>query len=138
MKITNNNIDKKLETRSDGKAAKELLQLAKQEADPMEHIDLELMNALERAFNQAKDSGFTGSFNDWLYSTPIEDLKEIGKFKDGGLVDFSKLNPSHMKAIFISENGYEPKSLKELHRGVKMYLKGLDIEGVPFGVFGNK
>lgn len=28
MKITNNNIDKKLEARSDGKAAKELLQLA--------------------------------------------------------------------------------------------------------------
>ena len=36
---------------------------------------------------------------------------------------------------FISENGFEPKSPRELVRGVKMYLKNMDIKGVPFGAF---
>jgi hypothetical protein len=45
------------------------------------------------------------------------------------------MSPGQMKAIFISENGREPKNAKELVRGVKMYLKNMDIKGVPFGAF---
>jgi hypothetical protein len=48
------------------------------------------------------------------------------------------LTPSQLKAIFVSENGYEPRSPKELVRGVKMYFKNLDNVGIPFGAFGEK
>ena len=50
-------------------------------------------------------------------------------------MDFSGLDLPTMKAIFRSENGRDPKSAKELVKGVKMYLKGMDIKGVPMGAF---
>jgi len=124
--------DKRLEGSSDGSTAKELMKLA--EKDPMTNIELELMNALERAFDEAKENGFKGSMEDYIRTAPIEELKAIG-LADGGDVDFTNMSPGQMKAIFISENGFEPKSPRELVRGVKMYLKNMDIKGVPFGVF---
>ena len=129
---TNNNIDKPLES---APTVKESIKVA--EKDPMTHIQLELMNRIEQAFEEAKESGFTGSFDEWISTTPVEELKEIAKFSDGGSVDFTGLTPGQLKAIFISENGYEPKSVKELVRGVKMFFKGMDIKGIPFGKMGN-
>ena len=130
MKI--NNVEKRLEGKSDGSNAKALMQLA--EKDPMHHIELELSNSLKQAFDEAKEKGFKGSFKDWLDSTPVDELKSLA-MAGGGSVDFSSMSPGQMKAIFISENGREPKSAKELVRGVKMYLKNMDIKGVPFGAF---
>jgi len=130
MKI--NNVEKALEGRSDGSTAKELMKLA--EKDPMHHIELELSDALQRAYEEAKENGFEGTITDYIKKTPVSELKKIA-LSNGGSVDFSNMSPGQMKAIFISENGREPKSAKELVRGVKLYLKNMDIKGVPFGVF---
>ena len=130
MKIPN--VEKALEGRSDGSTAKELMKLA--EKDPMHHIELELSDALKRAYEDAKENGFEGTITDYINRTPVEELKKIA-LSNGGSVDFSSMSPGQMKAIFISENGREPKNAKELVRGVKMYLKNMDIKGVPFGAF---
>lgn len=133
MKI--NNVEKAMEGRSDGSTAKELMKLA--EKDPLTNIELELMNALERAFEEAKENGFKGSMEDYVKTAPLDELKSIG-LANGGDVDFTNMSPGQMKAIFISENGYSPKTPKELVRGVKMYLKNMDLDGLPFGTFGKK
>ncbi len=130
MKI--NNVEKAMEGRSDGSTAKEIMKLA--EKDPVHHIELELTNALERAYEEAKEKGFKGSLEDYIKTAPLDELKSLA-MAGGGPVDFSSMSPGQMKAIFISENGREPKSAKELVRGVKMYLKNMDIKGVPFGAF---
>ena len=49
---------------------------------------------------------------------------------DGGPVDLSGLSWRD-ESIFRSENGRDPKS-KRLVRGVKMYLKNMDLKGMPF------
>jgi hypothetical protein len=131
MKI--NNVEKAMEGRSDGSTAKEIMKLAEAN-DPMHHIELELSNALKRAYEEAKENGFKGSMEDYIKTAPLDELKSLA-MAGGGSVDFSSMSPGQMKAIFISENGREPKSAKELVRGVKMYLKNMDIKGVPFGVF---
>lgn len=133
MKI--NNVEKAMEGRSDGSTAKELIKLA--EKDPLTNIELELMNALERAYEEAKENGFKGSMEDYVKTAPLQELKSIG-LANGGDVDFTNMSPGQMKAIFISENGYSPKTPKELVRGVKMYLKNMDLDGLPFGTFGKK
>ena len=124
-----NNIDKPLES---APTVDEALKMAKKEKDPMNHIQLELMNRLEQLFDEAVKKGFKGTFSQYLDTKSKEELKEIGKFSDGGSVDFTGLTPGQLKAIFVSENGYEPRSAKELVRGVKMFLKGMDIKGIPF------
>ena len=130
-----NNIDKPLES---APTVDEALKVAKKEKDPMNHIQLELMNTLQQLFDEAVKNGFKGSFSQYLDTKSKEELKEIGKFSDGGsVVDFTGLTPGQLKAIFISENGYEPRSAKELVRGVKMFFKGMDIKGIPFGKMGN-
>ena len=133
MKIPN--VEKAMEGRSNGSTAKELMKLA--EKDPLTNIELELMNALERAFEEAKENGFKGSMEDYVKTAPLDELKSIG-LANGGDVDFTNMSPGQMKAIFISENGYSPKTPKELVRGVKMYLKNMDLDGLPFGTFGKK
>ena len=131
MKI--NNVEKRLEGKSDGSTAREIMKLA--DKDPLQHIELEFMNNLKRNYEEAVEGGFRGDIDQWLDSLDTIGLKRA-VLNDGGLVDFTNLTPSVMKAIFISENGYEPRSAKELVRGVKMYLKNLDIQGLPFGTFG--
>ena len=74
---------------------------------------------------------------DYVKTAPLDELKSIG-LANGGDVDFTNMSPGQMKAIFISENGYSPKTPKELVRGVKMYLKNMDLDGLPFGTFGKK
>ena len=130
MKI--NNVEKAMEGRSDGSTAKEIMKLA--EKDPVHHIELELSNAIERAYEEAKENGFKGSIEEYIKTAPLDELKSLA-MAGGGSIDFSSMSPGQMKAIFISENGREPKNVKELVRGVKMYLKNMDIKGLPFGVF---
>jgi hypothetical protein len=133
MKIPN--VEKRLEGKSDGSTAKEIMKLA--EKDPLQHIDLEFMDNLKRNYKEAVENGFQGDIDQWLDSLDTIGLKRA-VLNDGGLVDFTNLTPSVMKAIFISENGYAPRSAKELVRGVKMYMKNLDNDGIPFGTFGRK
>ena len=71
MKIPN--VEKALEGRSDGSTAKELMKLA--EKDPMHHIELELSDALKRAYEEAKENGFEGTITDYINRTPVEELK---------------------------------------------------------------
>jgi hypothetical protein len=133
MKI--NNVEKRLEGKSDGSTAREIMKLA--DKDPLQHIELEFMNNLKRNYEEAVEGGFRGDIDQWLDSLDTIGLKRA-VLNDGGLVDFTNLSPALMKQIFISENGYSPRSAKELVRGVKMYMKNLDNDGIPFGTFGRK
>ena len=138
MKI--NNVEKRLEGKSDGSTARLLNKLAEAknikvaEKDPMTHMDLELMGNITQSYKEAVDNGFKGDMNEYINSLSLEALREIA-LSNGGSVDFTSMSPGQMKAIFISENGYSPRTPKELVRGVKMYLKNLDIQGIPFGTF---
>ncbi|WP_435088687.1 hypothetical protein [Candidatus Pelagibacter bacterium nBUS_29] len=139
MKI--NNVEKRLEGKSDGSTARLLNKLAEAknikvaEKDPMTHTDLEFMNNITQGYKEAVENGFKGDIDEYINSLDLSELREI-VLAEGGSVDFTNMSPGQMKSIFISENGYEPRSAKELVRGVKMYLKNLDIQGLPFGTFG--
>ena len=139
MKI--NNVEKRLEGKSDGSTARLLNKLAEAknikvaEKDPMTHMDLELMGNITQSYKEAVENGFKGDIDEYINSLDLSELREV-VLADGGSVDFTNMSPGQMKSIFISENGYEPRSAKELVRGVKMYLKNLDIQGLPFGTFG--
>jgi len=143
MKIPN--IEKAMPGTSDGSTAKELMKLGEKEKekkqladkDPMTHMDLEMMNNIERNYEEAVEKGFSGTMEEYIESLSLEGLREIA-LSNGGSVDFTNMSPGQMKAIFVSENGYSPRTPKELVRGVKMYLKNLDIQGLPFGTFGKK
>ena len=143
MKIPN--IEKAMPGTSDGSTAKELIKLGEKEKekeqladkDPMTHMDLEMMGNIERGYEEAVEKGFSGTMEEYIESLSLEGLREIA-LSQGGSVDFTNMSPGQMKAIFVSENGYSPRTPKELVRGVKMYLKNLDIQGLPFGTFGKK
>ena len=143
MKIPN--IEKAMPGTSDGSTAKELIKLGEKEKerkqtadkDPMTHMDLEMMGNIERNYEEAVEKGFSGTMEEYIESLSLEGLREIA-LSQGGSVDFTNMSPGQMKAIFVSENGYSPRTPKELVRGVKMYLKNLDIQGLPFGTFGKK
>ena len=143
MKIPN--IEKAMPGTSDGSTAKELIKLGEKEKekkqladkDPMTHMDLEMMGNIERSYEEAVEKGFSGTMEEYIESLSLEGLREIA-LSNGGSVDFTNMSPGQMKAIFVSENGYSPRTPKELVRGVKMYLKNLDIQGLPFGTFGKK
>ena len=143
MKIPN--IEKAMPGTSDGSTAKELIKLGEKEKekkqladkDPMTHMDLEMMGNIERSYEEAVEKGFSGTMEQYIESLSLEGLREIA-LSQGGSVDFTNMSPGQMKAIFVSENGYSPRTPKELVRGVKMYLKNLDIQGLPFGTFGKK
>ena len=55
------------------------------EKDPMHHIDLELTGTLKQMFEEAKQEGFSGSFNEYLDSLSLEELKSVGA-KNGGMI----------------------------------------------------
>ncbi len=145
MKI--NNVEKAMPGTSDGSTAEEIKKLGistgkeikklTAEKDPMTHMDLELMGNIKRSYDEAVEKGFSGTMEDYIKSLSLEGLREIA-LSNGGSVDFTNMSPGQMKAIFVSENGYSPRTPKELVRGVKMYLKNLDIQGLPFGTFGKK
>ena len=127
MARTNNSIDKPLDK---APTVKEALMIA--EKDPMQHIELELMNRLEQAFKEAQENGFGGDFSDWIKSTPVEDLKELAKFKDGGnvvsLSDYLKQKePIKIKQLDLASQFTPGKTLASLtsseREKVNMLLK---------------
>ncbi len=74
MKVNNNRVDKKLEAIS-GIAQK----------DPNEHIELEIMLNLKALYEEAKQGGYSGSFEDYQKTLSDEDVKKI-MLKKGGRV----------------------------------------------------
>ena len=74
MKVNNNRVDKKLEAIS-GVAQK----------DPNEHIELEIMLNLKALYEEAKQGGYSGSFEDYQKTLSDEDVKKI-MLKKGGRV----------------------------------------------------
>lgn len=98
-------------------------------------IENEIIRLLDEKFQDQKKPG--ESFDEWIKRTPKEELIKL-ELKDGGSVDFKGMNLADMKAIFRSENGRDAYNPRELVRGVKMYLKNLDLDGIPFGTFGRK
>ena len=77
MKKSNNNIDKAL---GGGKGDGPTLV-----ADKNEHIELDIMNALEEAYKEAVKNGFSGSREEYQDSLSVGELKRIGASK-GGLI----------------------------------------------------
>ena len=77
MKKSNNNIDKALgEGKGDGPTLV---------ADKNEHIELDIMNALEEAYKEAVKNGFSGSRQEYQDSLSLGELKRIGA-ATGGLI----------------------------------------------------
>jgi hypothetical protein len=77
MKKSNNNIDKAL---GGGKGDGPTLV-----ADKNEHIELDIMNALEEAYKEAVKNGFSGSRQEYQDSLSLGELKRIGA-ATGGLI----------------------------------------------------
>jgi len=73
------NVDKRLE----GGGA---MQVA--DKDPLHNIDLDLMNALKEAYDEAVKDGFVGDQEAWQDSLSLGALKRLGA-KRGGLIKMS-------------------------------------------------
>ena len=58
------------------------------EKDPLHNIDLDLMNALKEAFDEAVKDGFKGNQKEWQDSLSLGQLKRLGA-KNGGLINMS-------------------------------------------------
>ena len=58
------------------------------EKDPLHNIDLDLMNTLKEAFDEAVKDGFTGDQQEWQDSLSLGELKRLGA-KNGGLINMS-------------------------------------------------
>ena len=58
------------------------------EKDPLHNIDLDLMNALKEAFDEAVKDGFQGNQEEWQDSLSLSQLKRISS-KNGGLIKMS-------------------------------------------------
>jgi len=56
--------------------------------DPLQNIDLDLMQALEQAYKEAVKDGFEGDQKQWQDSLSLSQLKRIGA-KNGGLINMS-------------------------------------------------
>ena len=56
--------------------------------DPLQNIDLDLMNALKEAFDEAVKDGFKGDQRQWQDSLSLGELKRLGA-KNGGLINMS-------------------------------------------------
>ena len=56
--------------------------------DPLHNIDLDLMNALKEAFDEAVKDGFQGNQEEWQDSLSLGALKRLGA-KNGGLINMS-------------------------------------------------
>lgn len=124
------------ESRKDVLLKDDLMKLAEKEYDPKLDIELELYSRIKEAYDKAVSNGYKGSVDEFIKATTIKNLREISGYSSGGpVVDFTGLDIPTMRAIFRSENGRDAKSAKELVRGIKMYLKGMDIKGLTFGSF---
>ena len=71
-----NSVDKKFEAVSSTMTA---------DKDPLHHIELELTGTLKQMFEEAKPEGLSGSFNEYLDSLSLEELKSVGA-KNGGMI----------------------------------------------------
>ena len=58
--------------------------------DPLHNIDLDLMNALKEAFDEAVKDGFSGNQKEWQDSLSLGELKRLGA-KNGGSIKMSML-----------------------------------------------
>jgi len=58
--------------------------------DPLHNIDLDLMNALKEAFDEAVKDGFKGSQEEWQDSLSLGALKRLGA-KNGGAIKMSMM-----------------------------------------------
>ena len=56
--------------------------------DPLHNIDLDLMNALKEAYDEAVKDGFVGDQEKWQDSLSLGALKRLGA-KRGGLIKMS-------------------------------------------------
>ena len=84
MKKSNNNIDKAL---GGGKGDGPTLVADK---DPLHNIDLDLMNALKEAYEEAVKDGFKGDQEQWQNSLSLGALKRLGA-KNGGSIKMSMM-----------------------------------------------
>lgn len=75
-------------------------------SDAFSHMELELMEAINRAYEKAVEGGFKGSKEDWINTTPVEELKRIELRNGGKVIDFAKYAKSRnpkVKRISLSD-----------------------------------
>lgn len=75
-------------------------------ASSSEGMELELMEAINRAYDKAVEGGFKGSKEDWINTTPVEELKRIEIRNGGKVIDFAKYAKSRnpkVKRISLSD-----------------------------------
>ncbi len=75
-------------------------------SDAFSHMELELMEAINRAYEKAVEGGFKGSKEDWINTTPVEELKRIEIRNGGKVIDFAKYAKSRnpkVKRISLSD-----------------------------------
>ena len=60
------------------------------EKDPLHNIDLDLMNALREAYEEAVKDGFQGDQETWQDSLSLSQLKRLGA-KRGGIIKMSMM-----------------------------------------------
>ena len=58
--------------------------------DPLHNIDLDLMNALKEAYEEAVKEGFKGDQEAWQDSLSLRQLKRLGA-KNGGAIKMSMM-----------------------------------------------
>jgi len=66
------------------------------EKDPMHHIELELSQTLTQMFEEAKRDGFSGSFDEYLDTLSMDELRRVGS-KDGGSIE-KRIADKHIKS----------------------------------------
>ena len=76
-----NSVDKKLEAVSSTMTA---------DKDPLQNIDLDLMQALEQAYKEAVKDGFVGDQEAYQDSLSLGELKRLGA-ASGGLIKMSMM-----------------------------------------------
>jgi len=79
MKKSVNNIEKRMDGGGPTLVA---------DKDPLHNIDLDLMNALKEAYEEAVKNGFKGDQEQWQNSLSLRALKRLGA-KDGGVIKLS-------------------------------------------------
>ena len=118
MSIQLNQIDKRLEGKSDGSELERLKLLASKVDDlTPEGQQLELSGNLKQAYEEAKENGFEGTEIDYIKRLSLEELRQM--LGDGGkVIDFIKFakmkNPKVVRKLDLASQFTPERTLASL------------------------
>ncbi|WP_440928740.1 hypothetical protein [Candidatus Pelagibacter sp.] len=118
MSIQLNQIDKRLEGKSDGSELERLKLLASKVDDlTPEGQQLELSGNLKQAYEKAKENGFKGTIIEYIKKLSLEELRQM--LGDGGkVIDFIKFakmkNPKVVRKLDLASQFTPERTLASL------------------------